>query len=70
MFQKRVELLPSNVPSIKLMSNGNHDQQQSVPGLRYTDDKPGAVHEVLSHQSGWKGGAALGAVAPGLQTPA
>jgi hypothetical protein len=55
MFQKRVELLPSNVPSIKLMSNGNHDQQQGVPGLWYTNDKPGAVHEVLSHQSGRAG---------------
>jgi hypothetical protein len=70
MFQKLVGLLPSNVPSIKLMSNGHHDQQQGVPGLWCADDKPSDVYEVLSLQSGWKGGAALGAVAPGLQASA
>jgi hypothetical protein len=55
MFQKLVGLLPSSVPSIKLMSNGNHDQQQSVPGLWCTDNEPSDVHEVLPHQSCWAG---------------
>jgi hypothetical protein len=53
-----------------LMSNGHHDQQQGVPGLWYADDKPGAVHEVLSHQSRRAGRGANGAVAAGLQAPA
>jgi len=54
-FQKLVELLPSNVLSIKLMSNGHHDQQQGVSGLWDADDESGAVHEVLPHQSRWAG---------------
>ncbi len=70
MFQKLVGLLPSNVPSIKLMSNGHHDQQQGVPGLWYADDKPGAVHEVLSHQPRWAGRGANGTAAAGLQASA
>jgi hypothetical protein len=53
-----------------LMSNGHHDQQQGVPRLRYADHKSSALHEVLSHQSGWAGRGADGAAASGLQAPA
>jgi hypothetical protein len=70
MFQRQVGLLPSNVPFIKSMTDGHHDQQQSVPRLWCADDKPGAVHEVLPHQSRWAGGVAPGAIAPGVQAPA
>jgi len=69
-FQRQVELLQSSVPSIKLMSNGHHDQQQGVPRLWYADDKPSAVHEVLSHQSRWAGRRADGTVAARVQAPA
>jgi hypothetical protein len=65
-----VGLLPSNVLSIKLMSNGHHDQQQGVPRLWYADDKPGAVHEVLPHQSRRAGRGADGAVAAWVQASA
>jgi hypothetical protein len=50
MFQKLAGLLPSNVPSIKLMSNGHHDQQQAVPEVRQTHNQPRDVYEVLSLQ--------------------
>jgi hypothetical protein len=53
-----------------IFHDGHHNQQQSVPGLRYAHDKPCAVHEVLSLQFGRAGGVATGAVAPGLQTAA
>jgi len=53
-----------------IFPNGHHNQQQSVPRLRYAHNKPGAVHEVLPLQFGWAGGVALGSVAPGLQASA
>jgi hypothetical protein len=53
-----------------LMSNGHHDQQQGVPRLWYADHKPGALHEVLSHQSGWAGRGADGTAASGVQASA
>jgi hypothetical protein len=53
-----------------IFPNGHHNQQQSVPRLRYAHHKPGFVHEVLSLQSRWAGRVETGTVAPGLQASA
>ena len=53
-----------------IFHDGYHDQQQSVPRLWCANDKPRAVHEVLSLQFGRARGVATGAVAPRLQTAA
>ena len=49
-----------------IFHDGYHNQQQSVPGLRYAHNKSGAVHEVLPLQCSWAGGVAPGAVASGV----
>jgi len=41
-----------------------------VPRLWCANDQSGVVYEVLSLQSGWTGGVALGSVAAGLQASA
>jgi hypothetical protein len=53
-----------------IFHDGHHNQQQSVPRLRYAHDKPRSVHEVLSLQFRWAGGAEIGEVAAGLQAAA
>jgi hypothetical protein len=69
-FPKRgCPVLRRNATTTHKLTDGNFNQQQSVPGLWDANHQSGSVHEVLPHQSGWAARRKNGAVAYELQAP-